>query len=203
MANNLQLQIDEVVLDDYLLASIKQWERILLEDITIGSTCSRQSKRAVARENYFVRIQHQNQSGNRWYTYSNIYREVHHYLKVTSLPNSPPLLLAYIQQYKVLVSSSLIEQLQLSGNHKFINVESIRILLNRFQCTGKVRNREVQRTWFIDRHRIYKMMKALSGYRNERIEVTDDSGSDGGSDDGSDNDMDGNDYGDDVIRYVH
>ena len=47
------------------------------------------------------------------------------------------------------------------------------------------------------------MMKALSGYRNERIEVTDDSGSDSGSDDGSDNDMDGNDYGDDVIHYVH
>ena len=47
------------------------------------------------------------------------------------------------------------------------------------------------------------MMKALSGYCNERIEVTDDSGSDGGSDDGSDNDMDGNDYGDDVICYVH
>ena len=47
------------------------------------------------------------------------------------------------------------------------------------------------------------MMKALSGYRNERIEVTNDSDSDGGSDDGSDNDMDGNDYGDDVIHYVH
>jgi len=47
------------------------------------------------------------------------------------------------------------------------------------------------------------MMKALSKYRNERIEVTDDSGSDSGSDDGSDNDMDGNNYGDDVIRYVH
>ena len=203
MANNLQLRIDEVVLDDYLLASIKQWERILLEDITIGSTCSRQSKRAVARENYFVRIRHQNQSGNRRYTYSDIYGEVHHYLEVTPSPNSPPLLLAYIQQYKVLVSSSLIEQLQPSGNRKFIDVGSIRTLLGRFQCTGKVRNREVQRTWFIDRHRIYKMMKALSGYRNERIEVTDDSGSDGGSDDGSDNDMDGNDYGDDVIRYVH
>jgi len=47
------------------------------------------------------------------------------------------------------------------------------------------------------------MIKALSGYRNERIKVTDDSSSDSGSDDGSDNDMDGNDYGDDVIRYVH
>ena len=46
-------------------------------------------------------------------------------------------------------------------------------------------------------------MKVLSGYRNERIEVTDDSGSDSGSDDSSDNDMDGNDYGDDVIHYVH
>ena len=46
-------------------------------------------------------------------------------------------------------------------------------------------------------------MKALSGYCNKRIKVTDDSGSDGGSDDGSDNDMNGNDYGDDVIRYVH
>ena len=46
-------------------------------------------------------------------------------------------------------------------------------------------------------------MKALFEYRNERIKVTDNSGSDGGSDDGSDNDMDGNDYSDDVIRYVH
>jgi len=203
MANNLQLRIDEVVLNDYLLASIKQWERILLEDITIGSTSSRQSKCTIARENYFVRIWHQNQNGNQRYTYSDIYGEVHHYLEVTPSPNSPPLLLAYIQQYKVLVSSSLIEQLQPSGNRKFIDVGSIRTLLGRFQCTGKVRNREVQRTWFIDRHRIYKMMKALSEYRNERIEVTDDSGSDGGSDNGSNNDMNGNDYGDDVIRYVH
>ena len=180
-----------------------KWERILLEDITIGSACSRQSKRAVAWENYFVRIWYQNQSDNQQYTYSDIYGEVYHYLEVTPSPNSPPLLLAYIQQYKVLVSSSLIEQLQPSENRKFINVGSIWILLGCFQCTGKVRNREVQRTWFIDRHHIYKMMKALSGYRNERIEITDDSGSDGGSDDGSDNDMDGNDYGDDVIRYVH
>ena len=109
MANNLQLRIDEVVLDDYLLASIKQWERILLEDITIGSTCSRQSKHAVAQENYFIRIWHQNQSGNRQYTYSDIYGEVHYDLEVTPSPNSLPLLLAYIQQYKVLVSSSLIE----------------------------------------------------------------------------------------------
>src|SRR5437763_16627717 len=200
MANNLQLQIDEVILDDYLLASIKQWERILLEDITIGSTCSRQSKHAVAQENYFIRIQHQNQSSNRQYTYSDIYGEVQHYLEVTPSPNSPSLLLAYIQQYKVLVSSSLIEQLQPSGNRKFIDAGSIRTLLGCFRCIGKVRNREVQRTWFIDRHRIYKMMKALSGYHNESIEVTDDSGSDGGSDggsdDGSDSDLDGNDYGD-------
>src|SRR5437016_6214977 len=108
MVNNLQLWINEVVLDDYLLTSIKQWERILLEDITIDSTCSRQNKCAVARENYFIRIRHQNQSSNRWYTYSDIYGEVHHYLEVTLSPNSPPLLLAYIQQYKVLVSSSLI-----------------------------------------------------------------------------------------------
>src|SRR5947207_14141631 len=95
MTNNLQLQIDEVVLDNYLLASIKQWERILLEDITIGSTCSRQSKHTVARENYFIRIQHQNQSSNRQYTYSDIYGELNHYLEFILLPNSAPLLLTY------------------------------------------------------------------------------------------------------------
>ena len=37
--------------------------------------------------------------------------------------------------------------------------------------------------WFIDRDRVYKMIKALSGYSDGthgRIEVTDDSGSDEG-----------------------
>jgi len=58
-------------------------------------------------------------------------------------------------------------------------------------------------TWFIDRYRVYKMMKALSEYSDGRIEVTDDSRSDedreNGDDDGSDED-EGSDEDDDVIN---
>ena len=64
----------------------------------------------------------------------------------------------------------------------------------------------MERTWFIDRDRVYKMMKALSGYGDGapgRIEVTDDSGNDEDTendDDGSDED-EGSDE-DDVIQYI-
>ena len=39
------------------------------------------------------------------------------------------------------------------------------------------------RTWFIDRDRMYKTMKRVSGYHFGRVEVTDDSEDDTGEED--------------------
>src|SRR5207248_11450834 len=50
LAKYLDIRIQDVDIDDEnLLNSIKQWERILLEGVTIGSTSSTFSKRDVAR----------------------------------------------------------------------------------------------------------------------------------------------------------
>ena len=38
-----------------------------------------------------------------------------------------------------------------------------------------MRNGLAQKIWFIDRDRMYKMMRTLSGYHLGRIDVTDDS----------------------------
>src|SRR5947207_6978372 len=101
----------------------------------MGSTVSTFSKCDVARENYFIRIWHENQSSNRHYTYSNVYGKIHHYLEIQLIPDTSPLLLAYFQQYNILHTSDLVEQLQTFGDPKFINTGSIRALLGHFQCT--------------------------------------------------------------------
>ena len=44
--------------------------------------------------------------------------------------------------------------------------------------------------WFIDRDRMYKTMRALSGYHTGQIEVTDDSDND---DDGEEDGIEGDD----------
>ena len=112
LAKYLDIQVEDVDMDDEnLLSSIKRWERILLEGVTMGSTVSTFSKRDVARENYFIRIQYENQSSNRHYTYSNIYGKIHHYLEIQFIPDTSPLLLAYFQQYNILYTSGLVEQL--------------------------------------------------------------------------------------------
>ena len=62
----------------------------------------------------------------------------------------------------------------------------------------------MERTWFIDRDRVYKMMKVLSGYgdgSHGRIEVTDDSGNDEDSLHMENSDDDWSDE-DDVINYI-
>ena len=126
LAKYLDIRVQDVDIDDEnLLNSIKQWERILLEGVTIGSTSSTFSKRDVARENYFVRIRHENQSGNRHYTYSDVYSEILHYLEIQLSPNASPLLLTYFQQYDVLHTFGLVEQLQTSEDRKFIDAGSI------------------------------------------------------------------------------
>ena len=64
----------------------------------------------------------------------------------------------------------------------------------------------MERTWFIDRDRVYKMMKALSGYSNSvhnRIEVTDNSKNNEdieNDNDGSDEDEESDE--DNVIQYI-
>ena len=83
LAKYLDIQVEDIDMDDEnLLSSIKRWERILLEGVTMGSTVSTFSKCDVARENYFIRIRHENQSSNRHYTYSNVYGKIHHYLEI-------------------------------------------------------------------------------------------------------------------------
>ena len=204
LAKYLDILVQDIDIDDEnLLNSIKQWEQIFLEGVTIGSTSSTFSKCDVARENYFIRIWHENQSGNRHYTYSDVYGEIHHYLEIQLSPNVSPLLLAYFQQYDVLHTSGLVEQLQTSGDHKFIDAESIRALLGHFQCTGRVRNREVEKTWFINKDHVYKMMKVLSEYGNSahgRIEVTDNS--ENNEDSLHENSNDSWSDRDDVLNYI-
>ena len=61
----------------------------------------------------------------------------------------------------------------------------------------------MERTWFIDRDRVYKMMKVLSGYgdgTHGQIEVTDDSEND--EDSLHENSDNGWSDGDDVINYI-
>ena len=64
----------------------------------------------------------------------------------------------------------------------------------------------MERTWFIDRDHMYKMMKALSEYGDSvynQIEVTDDSGNDEdieNDDDGSDENKGSNK--DNIIQYI-
>ena len=146
-----------------------------LEGVTIGSSFSGFSDRTVSRENYFIRIWHQNQQRNRLYTYRDKYAKVIHYLELRLLPGRPPLLLAYVQQYSVLLSSNLVEQRDLTGPPLYIHAGTIRALLGRFQCHGRTRNGHAQKIWFIDRDRMYKTMRTLSGYHLGRIDVTDDS----------------------------
>jgi len=96
LAKYLDIQVEDIDMDDEnLLSSIKRWERILLEGVTMGSTVSTFSKRDVARENYFVRIRHENQSSNRHYTYSDVYGKIHHYLEIQLIPDMSLLLLTY------------------------------------------------------------------------------------------------------------
>jgi len=158
-----------------MLRSIYQWHRVTLNGIVIGSRSSRYTRRAVSRENFFVRIRYENHGRNTLYTYKDTYVEILHYLEVSPLPDVPPLMLAYVQHYDVLLSSNLVEQRNQSGAPVYVHAGNIRSLLARFQCLGKVRNQLVQRTWFIDRDRMYKTMKALSRYHIGRIDVTDDS----------------------------
>ena len=80
-----------------------------LESIIIGSRSSRSNKLAVSQENYFIRIQHENQQRNMQYTYRDTYAEILHYLEI-NLTGHPPLMMAYVQQYNTLSSHSLVEQ---------------------------------------------------------------------------------------------
>ena len=176
LAKHLHVRVEEVELDD-ILQSIYLWDRMTLEGITIGSRSSRSNKLAVSRENYFIRIRHENQQRNMQYTYRDTYAEILHYLEI-NLTGHPLLMVAYIQQYNTLSSHSLVEQRDPAGEPLYIHAATIRSLLGRFQCHGRIRNRLIRRTWFIDRDRMYKMMRALSGYHTGRIEVTDDSDND-------------------------
>jgi len=57
LAKYLDIWVQDIDIDnENLLNSIKQWEQILLESVTIGSTSSTFSKCNVAHENYFIRI---------------------------------------------------------------------------------------------------------------------------------------------------
>ncbi len=175
MAKELQTHVEDVMIDDEILRSIYSWDRIKLEGVIIGSRSSGFSDRAVSRENYFVRVRHQNQQRNMLYTYRDEYAKVIHYLELKLLPGQLPLLLAYVQQYSILLSNNLVEQRDPIGSPIYIHAGTIRALLGRFQCHGRMRNRLAQRIWFIDRDRMYKTMRALSGYHLGRIDVTDDS----------------------------
>src|SRR5947207_172019 len=95
MAKELQTHVEDVMIDDEILRSIYSWDRIKLEGVIIGSRSSGFSDRAVSRENYFVRVRHQNQQRNMLYTYRDEYAKVIHYLELKLLPGQPPLLLAY------------------------------------------------------------------------------------------------------------
>ena len=108
LAKHLHVHVEEVELDD-ILQSIYLWDRMTLEGITIGSRLSRSNKLAVSRENYFVRIQHENQQRNTQYTYRDTYAEILHYLEI-NLTRHLPLKVAYVQQYNTLSSHSLVKQ---------------------------------------------------------------------------------------------
>ena len=108
LAKHLHVRVEEVELDD-ILQSIYLWDRMTLEGITIGSRSSRSNKLAVSRENYFVRIRHENQQRNTQYTYRDTYAEILHYLEI-NLTGHPPLMVAYVQQYNTLSSHSLVKQ---------------------------------------------------------------------------------------------
>jgi len=86
LAKQLQLRPEDVQIDDDMLSSMYRWDRMSLNGITIGSKSSRFSKRAISRENYFVRIRHQNQQRNTRYTYRDVYAEVFHYLEIKLFP---------------------------------------------------------------------------------------------------------------------
>ena len=61
LAKYLDIQVEDIDMDDEnFLNFIKWWEWILLEGIIIGSIVSTFSKHNVARENYFIRIWHEN-----------------------------------------------------------------------------------------------------------------------------------------------
>ena len=175
IAKELQKRAEDVTVDSEILHSIYSWDRMKLEGVTIGSSSSGFSDRAVSRENYFIRIRHQNQQRNRLYTYRDKYAKVIHYLELRLLPGRPPLLLAYVQQYSVLLSFNLVEQRDPTEPPLYIHAGTIRALLGRFQCHGRTRNGHAQKIWFIDRDRMYKTMRTLSGYHLGRIDVTDDS----------------------------
>ena len=92
----LQKHAEDVTVDSEILHSIYSWDRMKLEGVTIGSSSSGFSDRAVSRENYFIRIRHQNQQRNRLYTYRDKYAKVIHYLELRLLLGQSLLLLAYI-----------------------------------------------------------------------------------------------------------
>ena len=95
LAKHLHVRMEEVKLDD-ILQSIYLWDRMTLEGITISSRSSRFNKLVVSQENYFVRIQHENQQRNTQYTYRDTYAEILHYLEI-NLTGHPPLMVAYVQ----------------------------------------------------------------------------------------------------------
>src|SRR5947207_511412 len=111
-----------------------------LEGITIGSRSSRSNKLAVSRENYFVRIWHENQQRNVQYTYRDAHAEILHYLEI-NLTGCPPLMVAHVQQYNILSSHGLVEQRDPAGEPLYINAAMIRSLLGCFQYHGWIRNR--------------------------------------------------------------
>src|SRR4051794_24992827 len=94
ITNELENRAEDVTVNDNILHSIYSWDRIKLEGVTIGSSSSGFSDRAVFQENYFIRIQHQNQQRNRLYTYRDKYAKVIHYFELRLLPGQPLLLLA-------------------------------------------------------------------------------------------------------------
>src|SRR4051794_38451866 len=113
-----------------------------------------------------------------------MYGEVLFYIQVTvtrSLLDDRPSLLAYVQTYDHFNTDGMVEQRRM-GDKRFIDVSTIRCLVGRFQCAGSQaqRNAFPVRTWFIDRTRMYKMMKVVTGYtiggQVDVSDVSDDSG---------------------------
>ena len=126
IARHLQLEAQDVQFDNEMLGLIYQWHRVTLNGIVIGSRSSKYTRRAVSRENFFVRIRYKNHGRNTLYTYKDTYTEILHYLEVSPLPDVPPLMLAYVQHYDVLLSSNLVEQRNQSGAPVHVHAGNIR-----------------------------------------------------------------------------